>query len=63
MEFDGTGDYLFQPSNVNYGYGTGNFTIEFWLNLNATTTQTIISNASADGTVFSQQFIILMGLE
>jgi hypothetical protein len=51
MEFDGTTDCLFQPSNVNYGYGTGNFTIEFWLNLNATTTQTIISNASADGTV------------
>jgi hypothetical protein len=47
MSFDGTGDCLFEPSNINYGYGTGDFTIEFWLYLNATTTQTIVSNLTA----------------
>ena len=47
MSFDGTGDCLFQPSNINYGYGTGDFTIEFWLYLNATTLQSIVNNLTA----------------
>jgi len=44
---DGTGDYVVEPINLNYGYGTGDFTIEFWLYLNATSTQTIVSNLSS----------------
>ena len=28
--FDGTGDYLSSPSNADYTFGTGNFTIECW---------------------------------
>jgi hypothetical protein len=28
--FDGSGDYLYSPSNINYAMGTGDFTIEFW---------------------------------
>jgi hypothetical protein len=47
LEFDGTTDYIVQPTSENYGYGTGDFTIEFWLRLNATTTQTIVSNLTA----------------
>jgi len=47
MAFDGNGDSLFQPSNLNYGYGTGDFTIEFWLYLNATTLQSIVNNLTA----------------
>jgi hypothetical protein len=51
MSFDGTTDCLFEPSNLNYGYGAGDFTIEFWLRLNSTATQTIVSNlSSAAGT-------------
>jgi hypothetical protein len=46
-QFDGVGDYVVQPTNLNYGYGTGNFTIEFWLYLNSTATQTIVSNWSS----------------
>jgi hypothetical protein len=45
--FDGTTDYVVQPSSVNYEYGTGDFTIEFWLYLNSTGLQTIVSNLSA----------------
>lgn len=32
--FDGTGDYLKAPSSPNYQFGTGDFTIEFWVYLN-----------------------------
>ena len=28
--FDGSGDYLSSPSNADYTFGTGNFTIECW---------------------------------
>ncbi|MEI8142963.1 MAG: LamG domain-containing protein, partial [Chitinophagia bacterium] len=30
MAFDGTGDYLTQPSSQNFNFGTGNFTMEGW---------------------------------
>jgi hypothetical protein len=33
MAFDGTGDYLVNPSSTNVAFGTNNFTIEFWVNL------------------------------
>jgi len=36
MSFDGTGDWLLIPDNPNQRFGTGNFTIELWLYLNAT---------------------------
>ena len=28
--FDGTGDYLYSPPNLNYAMGSGDFTIELW---------------------------------
>lgn len=31
LYFDGTGDYLKIPSNSEFAFGTGNFTIEFWM--------------------------------
>lgn len=46
MFFDGNGDYIVQPTSASYGYGTGDFTIEFWLYLNITSLQTIVSNLS-----------------
>jgi len=30
LYLDGTGDYLSSPSNADYAFGTGNFTIECW---------------------------------
>ena len=32
MAFDGTGDYLSIPSTLQLTFGTGDFTIEFWVN-------------------------------
>ena len=50
LSFDGAGSSMYVPSNVKFGFGTGNFTIEFWLYLNATTTQTIFSELSTGST-------------
>jgi hypothetical protein len=36
LEFDGTGDWLIVPNSTDIQLGTGNFTIEFWVYLNAT---------------------------
>jgi hypothetical protein len=36
--FDGTGDYLTVPDNVALQFGSGNFTIEFWI-FNSTTSE------------------------
>jgi hypothetical protein len=48
MSFDGTGDYVVSPSSISFGYGTGDFTIEFWLYLNsASADQTIVSNLTS----------------
>jgi hypothetical protein len=32
LAFDGSGDRLFEPSNQNFNFGTGDFTIELWVN-------------------------------
>ena len=45
MTFDGTGDYLVvSSSSTDYGYGTGDFTIELWVYFNYISTQTVLSN-------------------
>jgi hypothetical protein len=43
--FDGTGDYLTTPSNAAFGFGTGDYTIECWFNLQNQTvgTSTVLS--------------------
>lgn len=52
MYFDGTGDYLIAASSDLYGYGTGDFTIEFWLYISSVSVAaTVFSNlSSASGT-------------
>jgi len=52
MYFDGTTDYAVQATNTNFGYGTGDFTIEFWLYLNTVSAdQTIVSHLSSTSSV------------
>jgi hypothetical protein len=46
IKFDGTTDYLVEPTSVYFGYGTGDFTIECWVYFNSTGTSTIFSNLS-----------------
>jgi hypothetical protein len=43
MSFDGTGDWLLSNASTDlYAFGTGDFTIEFWLRHNNTGTQIIL---------------------
>ncbi|MCP4832509.1 MAG: LamG domain-containing protein [Gammaproteobacteria bacterium] len=45
VKFDGTGDYCLLPSSEQLAMGTGDFTIEMWVNLNSLTN----SSGSQDG--------------
>jgi hypothetical protein len=45
--FDGATDSLTVPDNSSYGYGTGDFTIEFWMYPNSVGLQTVVSNLTS----------------
>lgn len=49
VEFDGDGDYLSIPANSAFDFGTGDYTIEFFLYLNTTGDFTIIDTQGAGG--------------
>jgi hypothetical protein len=46
MFFDGTGDYVTAPASPNYQFGTGNFTVECWVNYVAKTNSGIFQIGS-----------------
>ena len=53
--FDGTGDYLSVPSSAAFAFGTGDFTIEAWVNFPANSTyRQIFSLRPSNGTNASQ---------
>ena len=49
MYFDGTGDYLTIPSNSAFAFGTGDFTIEFWVYPNSGANQGIFQQSDTAG--------------
>jgi len=49
LYFDGTGDYLTIPAQQNYNFGTGSFTIEFWINYTSVTTYAGLFDSRAAG--------------
>jgi hypothetical protein len=63
MEFDGTGDYLAMGGGQaeNFAFGTGDFTIEFWLYLNTTSGTPIIYDSRPPSTNGAQPTIYMNG--
>jgi hypothetical protein len=49
--FDGTGDYLSFPNNAVFAFGTGSYTIEFWINGPLNNDKFILGGRSAIGTM------------
>lgn len=49
MYFDGTGDYLTIPANINLAFGTGDFTAEFWIYKAASGTAAILDCTGVGG--------------
>ena len=61
VSFDGNGDYLTVPSNAAFTFGTGDFTVECWIYLNAATNAAAIAGTwattnAASGWLLSQGF-------
>jgi hypothetical protein len=51
--FDGTGDYLSTPDSADWAFGTGDFTIDFWVRFNAlpaASSAAVIYSQNVDGT-------------
>lgn len=48
--FDGTGDYLTVPDHADWDYGTGDFTIDLWLYLNAINKYQVVFDSGSAGT-------------
>jgi hypothetical protein len=44
--FDGAGDYLSVPNHADFDFGSGNFTIDFWVRLNAAGGSYVMKRAS-----------------
>jgi hypothetical protein len=58
--FDGTGDYLSVPDNVAFTMGAGDFTIEAWVYVTATSgSQAIFGTSNAAGSAGSMSFVLL----
>jgi len=55
--FDGSGDYLSIPDSPDWDLGSGDWTIDFWVYLNSTATQSLVSyqweNTSTGGRILA----------
>ena len=55
--FDGTGDYLSIPNNSTFNFGTGDFTVEFWIYPTSAKLGQLYDNANSTGSAVAGLFI------
>ena len=53
LKLDGSGDYLSVPANTAFNFGTGNFTIEFFVNFQGTAGQYMMDYSATNTSVIS----------
>jgi Concanavalin A-like lectin/glucanases superfamily len=59
LALDGTGDYAFVQSNADFGYGTGDFTIEMWVYRTVSgITQVLLDQRTANPTNYAPVIFI-----
>jgi Concanavalin A-like lectin/glucanases superfamily len=64
MAFDGTGDYLITDnSDTIIGFGSGDWTIEFWVRLNNTGTQVVLDGRRSSSADVAPLIYYLSGLK
>jgi len=59
LAFDGSGDYLSILPTRQLDFGTGNFTLEMWLNLNTVSTAQVFVNFGFEGAPYTQRSFVL----
>jgi hypothetical protein len=59
IALDGTGDYLSTLPTRQLDFGTGNFTLEMWLNLNTVSAVQVFVNFGFEGSPFTQRSYVL----
>lgn len=57
-QFDGAGDYLTTPSSTDFDFGTGDFTIEFWLRVSSAVSYGVVLTREWGGAPYSGGFTI-----
>ena len=56
--FDGTGDYVTVPANAAFNFGSGDFTVECWVNLTLTSAMRVMGQTDVIGTGTSTSILI-----
>lgn len=57
MAFDGTGDWLTAPAQQAFSFGSGDWTVEFWLYTAQTTEALLVANRSGTGATNTNWYI------
>jgi len=58
MRFDGTGDYFTVASNIDFAYGTSDFTIEMWVYRQGTGVQILFDQRTSSATTYAPVLFI-----